>query len=291
MTEWNAADLSALLELQTQDGDSFACTTDHDVNLNGRIFGGQLLGQATAAALATINPDRQPTMLQAVFLNGALANEPLHYAVTRLQEGKRFSSRRVSATQGGRQVIDINLSSATLLAPYRESVEPRVPDMDSPDTLPTNEVLACALAERFTAAGYRYDIRPTVDFRFVDTRQLFSVDDPVRFQYWIRCAQPLGDAPALHAAAIAYLSDNWLSYPAAARRLTVKQPDESLYIASLNHSIWFHAPCRADEWLLVDSKGVDTGGGRGSASARVFTRDGRLVMSLMQECLILSRDT
>jgi acyl-CoA thioesterase-2 len=59
--------------------------------------------------------------------------------------------------------------------------------------------------------------------------------------------------------------------------------------ASLDHSIWFHRPFRADEWFLYDQWSPSASGGRGLSVARVFTQDGRLVASVAQEGLIRVR--
>ena len=56
--------------------------------------------------------------------------------------------------------------------------------------------------------------------------------------------------------------------------------------ASLDHSIWFHRPFRADEWWLYDQASPSASGGRGLALARVFSQDGQLVASVAQEGLI-----
>ena len=56
--------------------------------------------------------------------------------------------------------------------------------------------------------------------------------------------------------------------------------------ASLDHTIWFHRPFRADEWWLYDQVSPSASGGRGLALGRVFTQDGRLVATVAQEGLI-----
>ena len=63
-----------------------------------------------------------------------------------------------------------------------------------------------------------------------------------------------------------------------------------LQVASLDHSIWFHRPFRADEWWLYDQASPAAAGGRGLALARVFTQEGRLVASVAQEGLIRVRE-
>jgi acyl-CoA thioesterase-2 len=50
--------------------------------------------------------------------------------------------------------------------------------------------------------------------------------------------------------------------------------------------MWFHRPFRADEWFLYDQSSPSTGGGRGLAQGSIYTRDGVLVASVVQEGLI-----
>ena len=60
----------------------------------------------------------------------------------------------------------------------------------------------------------------------------------------------------------------------------------SIMMASLDHAMWFHRPFRADEWLLYAQDTPSTSGGRGLARGSIYTRDGRLVASVVQEGLI-----
>ncbi|URE29028.1 Acyl-CoA thioesterase [Musa troglodytarum] len=55
---------------------------------------------------------------------------------------------------------------------------------------------------------------------------------------------------------------------------------------SLDHSVWFHRPVRADDWLLYVIESPFAGGGRGFVTGQMFNRKGELVASLTQECLI-----
>jgi acyl-CoA thioesterase-2 len=57
-------------------------------------------------------------------------------------------------------------------------------------------------------------------------------------------------------------------------------------MASLDHTIWFHRPFRADEWWLYDQNSPSAQGGRGLAIGRVFTQSGELVATVAQEGLI-----
>ena len=57
-------------------------------------------------------------------------------------------------------------------------------------------------------------------------------------------------------------------------------------MASLDHAMWFHRPFRADEWLLYDQHALSTTSARGLAGGAIFSSDGRLVVSVVQEGLI-----
>jgi acyl-CoA thioesterase-2 len=50
--------------------------------------------------------------------------------------------------------------------------------------------------------------------------------------------------------------------------------------------MWFHRPFRADQWLLYAQDSPVAAGGRGLARGLVFTAEGDLVVSVVQEGLI-----
>ena len=56
--------------------------------------------------------------------------------------------------------------------------------------------------------------------------------------------------------------------------------------ASLDHAMWFHRPFRADRWLLYAQDSPVAAGARGLARGEVFTAEGELVVSVVQEGLI-----
>ena len=69
-------------------------------------------------------------------------------------------------------------------------------------------------------------------------------------------------------------------------RLSRKLGGAEIYVASLNHAIWWHRPLRADDWLLFDCISPSGAIGRGLSIGRVYDRAGRLVASATQECLL-----
>jgi acyl-CoA thioesterase-2 len=108
---------------------------------------------------------------------------------------------------------------------------------------------------------------------------------------WSRYTVPLPDDPRVHACAVAYLSDA-NPMDSIVGRHPVKPPEdefhETFVSASLDHSMWFHQPVRADEWLLFDMRCSIVSGSRGISRGDVF-QDGRLVASVAQEGLLRLR--
>jgi acyl-CoA thioesterase-2 len=106
-----------------------------------------------------------------------------------------------------------------------------------------------------------------------------------KLRVWLRTSGPMPDEPLLHAAVLAYASDLTLLASAALRH-DIRFGDPGVAAASLDHAMWFHRPVRVDEWLLHDQESPSASGGRGLGRGRIFTRDGRLVATTVQEGLV-----
>jgi acyl-CoA thioesterase-2 len=288
---WDGADIAELLGLDAPSPGHFRSRLG-EPNENGRVYGGQMLGQTLAAAARTVPEGRPATIMQFAFLSGARPEMPIDYAVTSLQDGKRFSSRHVRGVQtGGRIVCDANATFATPLAgPAHRAAPPpdcgldrdpercsRLTEIDSPGAADIERVLA-----------YTLHAHPAIDFRapFVEDLIGDARVEP-RMRFWIRMRGQLPDDGALHAAAFAYLSDYWINFVACIPHVApTAAKGGRLYVASLNHAIWLHRPFRADGWLLFDCVSPRGGWGRALATARVYDRAGDLVADANQECLL-----
>ena len=288
---WDGADIAGLLDLASPQPGRFRSRLA-EVNEHGRVYGGQLLGQALAAAARTVPADRPATAMQFMFLAGALPELPINYEVITLQDGKRFSSRHVRGSQsGGRIVCDANVSFATAID-SPEHMAPPAPDcgLDTdPESLPElSDIAGPEATEIERTLAYWFRSHVAIDFRapFVDDLLRPDQNQP-RMRFWIRMRRPLPDDPSLHAAAFAYLSDYWINFAACISEVRpIAAAGAELYVASLNHAIWSHRPLRADEWLLFDCVSPSGAIGRGLSIARIYDRVGRLVASATQECLL-----
>ena len=111
---------------------------------------------------------------------------------------------------------------------------------------------------------------------------------PAQSRLWVRVSGRLDDDPVTHQAGFTYASDLTLLASALVPHGThVAHPD--IQSASLDHTIWFHRPFRADQWLLYDQHSPSASGARGLGLGTVFTEDGRLVATVAQEGLIRPR--
>src|SRR5271166_5722348 len=154
---------------------------------------------------------------------------------------------------------------------------PGLADIDAPEAREVERTL-----------DYSYRPHVAIDFRapYVEDLLRPNVDQP-RMRFWIKMRSHLVDDPALHAAAFAYLSDYWINFAACIGHVrTMADADTRLYVASLNHAIWYQRALRADDWLLFDCVSPSGALGRGLSVGRVYDPAGGLVASAAQECLL-----
>ncbi|HEX7034296.1 MAG TPA: acyl-CoA thioesterase domain-containing protein [Pseudomonadales bacterium] len=247
-----------------------------------RVYGGQFLGQCLTAALRTVNSDRAVHSLHAYFLRPGNVDEPLDLTVERLRDGRSFSSREVIAEQQGRRLFQmlVSLQVPEPAPEYAGAALPPVPDPESVAVTYDDFTLAQTGADDWHGAA-----RP-MEIRYVNPPERPRGEPITEPQLmWMRIAEPLPDDPAVHAAALAYLSDSTL-VDTIMLPLGLRWQDADFLGTSLDHAMWWHRPARADEWLLFEQRAEATGGGRGLASGRFFTRDGTLVATCLQEGLM-----
>ena len=290
--EWDGQAIAELLGFERLSEGRFR-TRRAETNEHGRIYGGQLLGQALAAAAQTTAPDRSASCMQLLFAAGGLPDQTIDFEVTTLQEGKRFSARNVRGAQpGGRVLCDANIAFARALDSPAHAAPPPADcglDRDPERGQRLEEVDAPGAREVERVLNYMYRPHKAIDMRapFPDDLMPGRGAGEPRMRFWIRLKERLGEDPALHAAAFAYLSDYWINFVACIAHVRgMSERGAMLHVVSLNHAIWFHRPLRADEWLLFDCLSPSGAFGRGLSTARVYSRAGVLVASATQECLL-----
>ena len=253
----------------------------------GRLFGGQVIAQALAAAEQTISDSRRAAhSLHAYFLRAGSSEKPVSYMVTNDFDGRSFSNRRVVASQQGEPILNLTVSFHAGEDGMEHQRYP-MPDIPPPEEL---EPMSRQLAH-FRQQNENQRLAPverplSFDLRTVEAPCWLTHDRVEAVAHtWFRAVAPLPDDPRVHRAVLAYASDMQLLMTA------LRPHGKSMFRgdvrgASLDHTVWFHEPFRADEWLLYVTESPWAGNGRGFTRGQVFTRDGRLVASTAQEGVI-----
>jgi len=246
-----------------------------------RVFGGQVAGQALVAASRTVSEGHVHS-LHAYFLRSGDPKVPILYQVDRIRDGRSFTARRVVAIQHGQAIFHLSASFHR----QEEGLDHQaaMPEVPAPESLPT-------FRERLEP--YREQLGDWVDReRAIDIRICDPIDvHPSRWRnpqgyVWMRAEGRLPDDPMLHACVVTYASDMTLLDSTVRPHGLVWAPDRKLMMASLDHAMWFHRPFRADEWLLYAQVSPSAAHARGFATGSIFSRDGRLVVSVAQEGLV-----
>ena len=274
MTINGALTAAQLIALEPIGGGRLRSTLNQD-NRVDMIFGGQPLCQALAAACTTVA--KWPAhSLSAMFLRGGVVAEPVDYQVEVLCDGRRFAQRRVLATQGGRPIFD-------LLCSFHDPEDGGnhqmggIEGVPPPEALPSLGDYVAGHADRLSKTLVRSARLPfPVEIRLIDPDAIFfGTIGVIQRDHWFRVpAAGIAD-PRAHQCLLAFASDYWLAATAIAGR--------HVHVASLNHSLWFHAPINAADWLLYRTDSPWAGHGRGLARGLIYDRAGVLVASVVQE--------
>ena len=249
---------------------------------NGRIFGGQVIAQALAAAEATVAPDRPAHSLHAYFLRMGSDDHPIRYDITRDFDGGSFANRRVTAMQEGRLLLSLSASFHRREDGFRH--QNAMPDVPGPEVLTSDVDLRRMSLDRFPVAARAglARMRP-IELRAVEQVPWFDPQPvPPVMHTWLRAVAPVGDDPRLHRAMLAFASDLVLMRTAILPH-ALSWFSGQMIDASLDHAMWFHDDFRIDEWLLFQTESPRAGRGRGLITGRFFRRDGTLVASVSQE--------
>lgn len=273
-------DLIRLLDLEAIEVNIFRGSSP-DVKRQ-RVFGGQVAGQALVAAARTVDDAYAIHSMHAYFLRPGDPAVPILYEVDRIRDGRSFITRRVVAIQHGKAIFNL-AASFHADEPGLDHQRPMPQDMPDPDTLPDFKERWKEWAELM---GDDYERDRPIDTRHCDWGPADRKNPLPPYQrVWLRADGELPDDPVLHACVLTYASDMTLLDTSLLPHGSAALEGE-LFMASLDHAMWFHRPFRADEWLLYDQDTPSASGGRGLARGSIYTRDGHLAVSVVQEGLI-----
>lgn len=254
-------------------------------------FGGHFLGQGLRAAQLTV-ADRNPVpvvhSLQAYFLRGGDPAAESSYDVEAVRDGRSFASRQVSASQDGREMFRMTASFQVPEDGFDYQIDGRYPIESVPTPAQVQVTYTDSVIEQSGGEpGPWNGADHPMELLYINPPPPPSVLTPITEPQlvWMRVEGGLGNDPAEHTAALAYLADATLIdhvlLPHGKRWYDTRANG-----TSLDHTMWFHRPARADEWLLYDQSVISTGGGRGLATGRFYDTDGVLIATCNQEGLM-----
>ena len=273
----------SILDVSAHGGDRF--TGLSPTNGWQRVFGGQVVGQALAAAVRTVD-GRDPHSLHAYFILGGDPSVPIEYEVDRIRDGGSFSTRRVQAYQRGAVIFSMIASFHKHEAGFEHAIV--MPKVTPPEELSNEATLRAKLP--IALRGY-VDLTWPIEMRVVDLDRYLNPGTPkAEHRIWMRARNPLpADLPlAMHQCALAFASDYSLLETGLIGH-GILLGDPRIQGASLDHAVWFHRPFRADEWLLYVQDSPSAQDARAFCRGSIFTRDGVLVASVAQEGLLRMR--
>ena len=230
----------------------------------GGLYGGQIVAQALRAASYTVNPALHAHSLRAYFIRRGDHTQPIRFEVDRIRDGRSFATRRVVAHQAVGAIL--NLEASFHVQEDTEDLQrfQLSPSLPRPDALQS---------DAWTDSFDRCAVRDLPDGRL-----------PV----WMKVNGDLPADPLLHNCWLAYMSDD-IPIDSMRHGHPVFCTDEGHQLtmsASLDHTIWFHRPLRADQWHLYDMQAQTYQGARGLSLGRVFSADGVHVATVAQEGLV-----
>lgn len=247
--------------------------------LRPRVFGGHLVAQALLAAGKDLPGSRTPHSLHAYFLRAVVGNAPIVYDVREWRESRSFSTRSVTAHQEGQPSFALMASFYTRESGLDHQLPPPHTGAAPAEGLPR-------------AADDGSDLRHERWRRMFpgwEMRQEVPTDEAPaglrRTRVWLRARSFGHQDPFMHSVGLAYASDMTL-IETAVRAHGLPYVRHGLALVSLDHSMWFHRPCRIDEWLLFETTSPSTAGGLGLTTGHVFSREGVLVATVSQEGLM-----
>ena len=254
-----------------------------------QIYGGQVLAQALLSATNTVEAPREVHSLHSYFLRPGIIDQPIQFKVDRIRDGRSFSTRRVTASQNGKAILD--LAASFQIPEEGLSYQEQAPIVTPPEDCLTRFELAQKFKESVPKQSFAFASKPfAIDLRLTVPENLHApkVAEPRR-AVWIKLNDTLPDDYALHPHVLAYASDLTI-LETALRPHGISLFEPKLQIASIDHAMWFHRPFRIDEWLLYVQDSPASAQARGFGRGSIFTREGKLVVSVAQEGLMRMRD-
>ena len=173
----------------------------------GRVFGGQVIGQALSATQETVDNSRKAHSLHAYFLRPGRIDMPILYDVQRIRDGKSFTTRTVNAIQNGEYIFNMSVSFKISEEGLEHQFE--MPDVPSPEELKSDREFREEMKDKIPKAMLEGFLRDKpIEIRNVENLNPFDNEKGEPFKnMWIKASGKLPDNHLIHQGVLAYASD------------------------------------------------------------------------------------
>ncbi|NND67991.1 MAG: hypothetical protein HKN19_10420 [Halioglobus sp.] len=238
----------------------------------GAIYGGQLLMQVLNVAADTLPAPLPAHYLQSTFVAAGDATRPLEIHVRRVRDGKSTCQRHVEISQEGRTLLLASLSFQDVAEGYDHQLA--LPDVPAPESLAADP------------DNYIPFASPAGDFPWLilDCDMAGDSGAPIA-AIWTRPRDPVPAGDLLHQMCFAFLSDATILQSAMQPHGLDWEASE-IFVATMNHTIWFHRPVDVNDWLLLHGESPSTSHGRALAVANAYSSRGELFATVAQEGVV-----
>ncbi|QRV02995.1 thioesterase family protein [Arcanobacterium phocisimile] len=257
---------------------------------NGRVYGGQVFGQAVMAAWASVAehyPQREIHSITAAFMRPGDQHEPITFDVEEVNDSRSFSTRRVHASQFGKTILSCRASFQEIQPGIEHSSE--VPVAPEPQELESSVDFFAGFSH---PASKHMHMTNAIDMRHVDgpiwVKPARKRDSHTLIWFKTRNDVPQGAPQLLHRALLAYATDQFMLEPVM-RRHGMFWLSSDISLATLDHAIWWHRNVDMSDWVLAELDSPSAQGGRGLSVAKFF-QHGVHIATMAQEGMTRSRD-
>ena len=252
----------------------------------GRVFGGQILAQSLHAAYQTVPENRIAHSLHGYFILMGDIDLPVEYEVDRIRDGNSFTTRRVVAYQNGKAIFN-------MAASFQKNESGVDHQIDAPNILPP-EVLTSDMQQveriKYKNPNYyksfkkaqlkMFDIKPVEIMSHIETKNAIPYS-----HVWIKTKEKSRIGLPEKQQLLAFSSDiNLIATATKPHREQINQ--KPVFIASIDHAMWFHRDFEIDDWLLYAMDSPSASSARGFTRGSIFSKSGTLIASVSQEGLI-----
>ncbi|XP_058486628.1 acyl-coenzyme A thioesterase 8 [Solea solea] len=279
--------VTSVLNLEELDVDLYR-GTHHWVPRSQRLYGGQIVGQALVAAAKSVGDNLFAHSLHCYFVRAGDPKIPVLYQVDHIRDGQSFMVRSVRAIQHGQPIL-ICQASFHKLQPSPLQHQFTMPVVPPPEGLLTvDQLIQLYLTNQPNVPEKlrqylhkRLANEVPIEIKPIQPQLLFKppAAEP-RKLFWVRAQGHIGEGNMkLHCCVAAYVSD----YTFLETALLPCTNYRAKFLASLDHSMWFHTTFRSDEWMLYECDSPWAANSRGLVQGRMWRRDGVLAVSCAQE--------